>query len=285
MKRISLLLACSLVIIVLAEAQEAQIRARVESMFTAMYARDTTALRACFVPAATLYTYSYDSKGHSRAKGESITDFIRGVALIGEAKLEERLMSWQILIDEGVASVWTPYEFYFEDKFSHCGINSFQLMQVQGDWKITQITDTRRKANCVDEKKQAATIDSLINVWHHAAAVADENTFFGFMSEDGIYIGTDATERWLRDDLKAWSKKYFDREAAWDFTPLSRTVTIGPGNRVAWFDETLDTWMGVCRSTGILEMRDDQWKLVHYQLSVAVPNDKIDAYKALIGKE
>jgi hypothetical protein len=266
-------------------AQEAAIRARVEGMFQAMYARDTAALRASFIPAAMMYTYSYDSKGHPRAKGESIADFIREVGTIGEAKLEERLMSWQILIDEGVASVWTPYEFYFEDNFSHCGVNSFQLMQVQGDWKITQITDTRRKGKCVDEQEQAATIDSLVNAWHHAAAVADEVAFFGFMAEDGIYIGTDASERWLRDELKTWSKQFFDRETAWDFTPLSRTVTIGPGNRIAWFDETLDTWMGVCRSTGILEMRNDAWKLVHYQLSIAVPNDKVDAYKKIIGKE
>ena len=158
-------------------------------------------------------------------------------------------------------------------------------MEVQGDWKITQITDTRRKGKCVDEKMQEATIDSLINVWHHAAAVADENTFFGLMAEDAIYIGTDASERWLRDELKEWSSKAFERETAWAFKPLSREVTIGPGNRIAWFDETLDTWMGVCRSTGILEMRDDEWKLVHYQLSVAVPNDRIDGYKALIGKK
>ena len=285
MKKMACLLWLGIFITPLVNAQEAQVRARVEAMFNAMYARDTTALRACFVPAAYLYTYSYDSKGHPRSKGESITDFIRGVSLIGEANMEERLISWQILIDEGMATVWTPYEFYFENKFSHCGVNSFQLMNVQGDWKITQITDTRRKGNCVDENKQINVIDSLVNAWHHAAAVADEDAFFGFMSADGIYIGTDASERWLRDELKVWSKKYFDTDKAWDFKPLSRTINIGPGNHIAWFDETLDTWMGVCRSTGILEKRNDQWKLVHYQLSIAVPNDKIDGYRLLIGKQ
>lgn len=285
MKKIGISTVCCMMMMTALVGQEAAIRARVEAMFNAMYARDTAAMRTCFVPAATLYTYSYDSKGHPRAKGESINDFIRGVTLIGEAKLEERLMSWQILIDEGIASVWTPYAFYFEDKFSHCGVNSFQLMNEQGDWKITQITDTRRKGNCVDPDESEMIIDSLVNAWHHAAAVADEKTFFGFMSEDGIYIGTDASERWLRDELAEWSKKYFDRDAAWDFKPLSRNVRIGPGGRIAWFDELLDTWMGPCRSTGILEMRNDEWKLVHYQLSMAVPNDKVDAYLILIGKE
>ena len=48
-----------------------------------------------------------------------------------------------------------------------------------------------------------------MNAWHKAAATADEDTFFGSMTADAIYIGTDATERWLRDELKEWSKEYF----------------------------------------------------------------------------
>ena len=109
--------------------------------------------------------------------------------------------------------------------------------------------------------------------------------FFGSMTEDGIYIGTDASERWLRDELAEWSKKYFDRDVAWSFTPLSRTIRIGQGGEIGWFDELLDTWMGTCRSTGVVVLKDGVWKITHYQLSVAVPNEKIDQYRILIGKE
>ena len=283
MKKIACSLLVLLVSVVTANAQEAQVRARIEAMFNAMYARDTTALRACFVPAASLYTYSYDSKGHPRSKGESITDFIRGVALIGEANMEERLMSWQILIDEGMASVWTPYEFYFENKFSHCGIDSWEMIRVHGEWKISQLTDTRRKDNCTTEDDERKKIDSLINLWHRAAATADEDAFFGFMTKEAIYIGTDSTERWRRDELREWSKVYFDKNSAWDFTPLSRNITFGSPD-IAWFDELLDTWMGVCRSTGVLEKIEGEWKLVHYQLSLTLPNDKLDDFRKLIGK-
>jgi hypothetical protein len=266
-------------------AQEALIRARVDEMFQGMYAGDTARLRTCFIPGATFYTYSFDSKGNPRAKGETLADFLRGVSITGESQMEERLVGWQCLIDDGIASVWTPYEFYFEGKFSHCGVNNFQLIRVHGDWKISQITDTRRRTDCHSRETTTVMLDSLINAWHHAAAVADENAFFGFMAEDGIYIGTDATERWLRDELRVWSQKYFAGESAWDFKPLSRTIRYEPGSRVAWFDELLDTWMGTCRSTGILEIRAGQWKLIHYHLSIAVPNDKLDAYRTLIGKE
>ena len=265
--------------------QEAELRQVIDHFFESMYKRDTVALRKAFVPGALLYTYSHDSKGNPRAKGETIVDFLRGVSMIGDAQMEERLTSWQFSIDEGVASVWTPYEFYFEGKFSHCGIDSWELMQVQGEWKITQLTDTRRKGNCISKDDEQKILDSLINQWHHAAAVADEDAFFGFMTKEAIYIGTDSTERWFRDELKEWSKVYFDKKSAWDFTPISRNINFNPAMDMAWFDELLDTWMGVCRSTGVLEKKDGQWKLIHYQLSLTLPNDKLEDFKKLIGKE
>ena len=266
-------------------SQEQEIRSTIDKFFQSMYKRDTMDLRSYFIPAAKLMTYSYDSKGNPRSRAETLNDLIRGVSLIGEGELEERLLSWQCLVDDGIASVWTPYAFYFNGEFSHCGVNSFQLMKVQGVWKITLITDTRRKTDCPDNERAVMQIDSFINAWHHAASVADEVAFFGSMTEDGVYIGTDSSERWKRDELALWSKKYFDRESAWSFTPLSRTVTIGPGGQIAWFDELLDTWMGPCRSTGIVVLKDNLWKIVHYQLSVAMPNDKIDEYKKLIDKK
>ena len=284
MNKIIITILCAMSLSV-SSAQEQAVRARINGMFQAMYDGDTAALRSCFIPAGQLMTFTHDAAGNPRAKAESLNDFIRGVATIGDAEFEERLTGWQILIDDGIAAVWTPYEFYFENKFSHCGVNSFQLIKVQNDWKISLITDTRRKRNCLSDDQSIRVIDSLMNVWHHAAAVADEATFFGMMAEDGIYIGTDATERWLRDELALWSKKYFDRETAWSFTPLSRNIRIGPGGHIAWLDELLDTWMGTCRSTGILIKKDNVWKIMHYHLSIAVPNEKIDGYRVLIGKE
>lgn len=282
--RIALLLLISLSCILPARSQENEIRAVIEKMFQSMYKGDTATLRTCFIPGASFMTFGYDSKGNPRAKGDSLNDFLRGVGMTGPANMEERLTQWQCLMDDGLASVWTPYEFYFEGKFSHCGVNSFQLMQVQQEWKITMISDTRRRGDCIQDQPTRMVIDSILNEWHHAAAIADEEAFFGRMTVDGIYIGTDATERWLRDELREWSRKYFERETAWAFTPLSRNITIAPGGHLAWFDELLDTWMGTCRSTGILLLEEGEWKIRHYHLSIAVPNEKIDGYRSLIGK-
>jgi hypothetical protein len=60
----------------------------------------------------------------------------------------EKLLSFDIKIDGNLASVWTPYEFYFNGKFSHCGANSFQLFNNNGKWEIIFLVDMRRRDNC-----------------------------------------------------------------------------------------------------------------------------------------
>ncbi len=114
--------------------------------------------------------------------------------------------------------------------------------------------------------------------WHKAAATADEELFFGSMTDEGIYLGTDKTEKWTRDEMREWSKEYFDRESAWAFTTISRDVYLSEDANTVWFNEKLDTWMGVCKGTGVLVKQNGEWKIALYDLSVAVDNDKIQQF-------
>ena len=76
--------------------------------------------------------------------------FITSILSIPEnQKFEEKLLSFDIKIDGNMANAWTPYEFWFNDQFSHCGVNSFQLIKVDNAWKIFFLVDTRRK-DCED---------------------------------------------------------------------------------------------------------------------------------------
>ncbi len=127
-------------------------------------------------------------------------------------------------------------------------------------------------------------INTFVDAWHHAAAVADEDTFFGSMDADALYIGTDASERWLRDELKVWSKKYFDRESAWSFTPLKRHIYWSDDRQYVWFDETLATQMDVCRGSGVLQRHGAVWRFKQYVLSIAVPNEVVKDYLKLLKK-
>ena len=128
------------------------------------------------------------------------------------------------------------------------------------------------------------TSESDMNVfmdqWHLAAHEADANAFFGQMSADGIYIGTDASERWLRDELRLWSKKAFEREHAWSFTALERNWQQQENFWIC--DELLETGMGICRATAVIVKEEGIWKIQHYQLSLAVPNEKIEDFKLLV---
>ena len=72
-------------------------------------------------------------------------------AISGKKKADvylEKLLSYDIRIDGNLASVWTPYEFYLNGNFSHCGANSFQLFHNNGKWEIIFLVDMRRRGDC-----------------------------------------------------------------------------------------------------------------------------------------
>ena len=135
------------------------------------------------------------------------------------------------------------------------------------------------------QDKEVKIINRLMNNWHKAAAEANGDTFFNFMDDDCIYIGTDATERWTKQEFVKFAKAYFDKGKAWSFEPIERQVYFSRNKKTAWFNETLNTWMGVCRSSGVLEKKKGKWKLKHYHLSVTVPNDKMKEFIRLVGAE
>ena len=122
---------------------------------------------------------------------------------------------------------------------------------------------------------EKSKINQNIDNWHLAAAKADYDTYFGLMTQDGIFIGTDATENWNNTEFRAFSKPYFDKGKAWNFTSLERHVYFSSNNKTAWFDELLQTQMGVCRGSGVMEIEGNSWKIAHYVLSLTIPNDMV----------
>lgn len=266
-------------------AEIAAVKAPIMILFDAMRTGDSAMLQSAFHPNARLQTVFTDKSGKRRVKEESIAAFAEAVGSPHEAVFDEKIWSYDIQIDGLLATAWTEYSFFLGDQFSHCGVNAFQLFQGEEGWKILNITDTRRRENChITQPDDQALIHQLMDNWHHAAAVADEAVFFGSMTADGIYLGTDATERWLRDELKAWSAKFFERESAWAFTPSDRVIYFSNDGQTAWFEEQLATWMGTCRGSGVLSKTDAGWKIRHYNLAIAVPNDKVDGFLELMKK-
>lgn len=137
-------------------------------------------------------------------------------------------------------------------------------------------------ATCSAYSQSNADVHQFIDAWHLAAAKADAKTFFGSMAEDAVYIGTDATERWTKTEFTTFAKPYFDKGKAWDFKPRDRDLHVTSDKHVVWFSELLDTWMGVCRGSGVLIRTRHGWKIQQYHLSVTVPNDVIKDFITLV---
>jgi len=136
---------------------------------------------------------------------------------------------------------------------------------------------------CVAQQKEDSktaikkSINKLLNNWHKAAAEANYQDYFGKMDSLSVFIGTDASENWTKTAFANFSKPYFNKGKAWSFTPLERNIYINKTNNFVWFDELLNTWMGTCRGSGVLEKNGNTWRIKHYVLSVAIPNEDVQA--------
>ncbi|WP_422159647.1 nuclear transport factor 2 family protein [Polaribacter sp.] len=135
---------------------------------------------------------------------------------------------------------------------------------------------TQQKVSSLKEKSVIKTeINALLNDWHLAASEANFDNYFNKMDSVSVFIGTDATENWTKEQFVNFSKPYFDQGKAGDFKTLERNVYLNKVGDFAWFDELLDTWMGTCRGSGVLEKAGNTWKIKQYVLSVSIPNDDV----------
>jgi len=116
----------------------------------------------------------------------------------------------------------------------------------------------------------------MLDSFNLAAANANFDLYFSYYADDAIFIGTDANENWCKDSFMVWSKPFFDKGKAWDFTSLERNIYFDETGKVAWFDELLDTQMKICRGSGVLVKQGENWKIKQYVLSMTIPNSVTD---------
>jgi len=121
-------------------------------------------------------------------------------------------------------------------------------------------------------------LDKQLDDWHLAASEANYDGYFGQMDDSFIFLGTAPGERWDKKQFSDFSKPYFDKGKAWSFTASNRMWNFSKNGKMAWFDEDLDTWMRGCRGSGILLRKKGEWKLVYYNLTVLIENEKINAF-------
>ncbi len=130
-------------------SDEAEVKSIIVKFFDAFHKQDSVAINALVSKDLTLQSIGKNKEGVAQLSNQELSAFLKSIVSIPkDQKFEEKLLGFNIQIDGDMANAWTPYEFWFNEKFSHCGVNSFQLVKLEGTWKIIYLIDTRRREGC-----------------------------------------------------------------------------------------------------------------------------------------
>ena len=131
-------------------AQE-EVKRTIETFFEGFHKGDTTIMKSVMVDKFTTQSAFKNKEGKDILVTEDSSKLIKAIAnRPADQKWDERLLDFNIQVDGNMANAWTSYEFWFNGNFSHCGVNSFQLFNDNGTWKIVYLIDTRRKEGCLE---------------------------------------------------------------------------------------------------------------------------------------
>lgn len=134
-----------------AQTPEDSVKASVNKLFEAMKNSDATTLKTCFGDSVVFQTIIHTKEGKTVVVNESVNEFIESISQLPKGAVDERITFETVKVDDPLAIVWAPYNFYYKGQFSHCGMDSFQLVRFGDGWKIQYIIDTRRKQGCSPE--------------------------------------------------------------------------------------------------------------------------------------
>jgi hypothetical protein len=142
------------------------------------------------------------------------------------------------------------------------------------------------KGLVVSQDSLAADARATLDAFHAAAAAADGAKYFGLFAADGVFLGTDATERWTVEQFRAYAMPHFEKGKGWKYVATERHVDVDGAGRYAWFDELLaNEKLGPCRGSGVLRREGGAWRVVQYNLSIPIPNDLAYDVAAQIKKQ
>ena len=129
--------------------EKIKVKAAVDTFFEGFHKGDTTLMKSVMMNKVIMQTAYRNKEGKDILVNDEPGKLINAIANRPEdQKWDERLLDYSIQVDGNMANAWTSYEFWFNDNFSHCGVNSFQLFKDGDQWKIIYLIDTRRKSTC-----------------------------------------------------------------------------------------------------------------------------------------
>ena len=131
------------------DSEKAAIQRTIEAFFDGFHKQDSMLVKQTVSQDVIIQTIGINTEGKNVVRNEDFGKFLNSIVGIPDSiQFQEKLMSFNIQVDGAMANVWTPYEFWLNSEFHHCGVNSFQLFKDQNAWKVIYLIDTRKKENC-----------------------------------------------------------------------------------------------------------------------------------------
>lgn len=128
---------------------ERDVLAAVQSFFTTMNGRDSAGTRRVLDSTGDFVSVRTDENGQQVVRRAANSDYLNRVATLPQTYLE-RMWDADVRVHGPIATVWTPYDFYIDGTFSHCGVDIFHLVKTDAGWKITSGTYTVERTGCPD---------------------------------------------------------------------------------------------------------------------------------------
>ncbi len=117
-------------------------------LFDGMREGDSAKVASVFKKNVRMLSFSSKKTGESVLYEGKLSDFLIAIGSPHEEIWDEKIWDTEIQIDGNLAQIWTQYGFYIGEKFSHCGVDAFQLVKENEQWKIINLMDTRRVKGC-----------------------------------------------------------------------------------------------------------------------------------------
>ncbi len=104
---------------------------------------------------------------------------------------------------------------------------------------------------CADEPVTTAEgVEQTLDALHRYASEADGENYFSLFTDDAVFLGTDATERWPIAEFREYAMGRFSTGVGWTYESTERFIYFDDDGNTAWFDE-----------------------ISHYNLTAPIPND------------
>jgi hypothetical protein len=123
-----------------AQSEEEIILNTVQTLFDGFATKDTLALSQVLLPNGQFYSVREDSN-QVITKRTPHSDVIKRISM-NQKQIREVINNPRVLIHNRVAIVWTPYDFYINEKLSHGGVDAVSLLKTADGWKIAGIIYT-----------------------------------------------------------------------------------------------------------------------------------------------